>query len=90
MEMIPDLFPHRFSGVADTNYLSDVNSFFRVWYEENHRFPANEIEFREAMRKGPATLAIPHPAGSNKPIQTAGYLSALRDRRLEQCHRSQA
>jgi hypothetical protein len=55
MEMIPDLFPHGFSGIADTNYLSDVNSFFRVWYEDNHKFPANESEFREAMQKGPAT-----------------------------------
>jgi hypothetical protein len=55
MEMIPDLFPHGFSGIADTNYLSDVNSFFRVWYEENHQFPTSESEFREAMRKGPAT-----------------------------------
>jgi len=54
-EMIPDLFPHAFSGIADTNYLSDVNSFFRVWYEENHRFPTNESEFTEAMRQGPAT-----------------------------------
>jgi hypothetical protein len=55
MEMIPDLFPHGFSGIADTNYLSDVNSFFRVWYEENLQFPASDSEFRETMRKGPAT-----------------------------------
>jgi hypothetical protein len=51
--MIPNLFPHGFSSIADTNYLSDVNSFFRVWYENNHRFPANESEFREAMATGP-------------------------------------
>jgi hypothetical protein len=54
MVMIPNLLPHGFSGIADTNYLSDVNSFFRVWYEEHHRFPANETEFKEALRAGPA------------------------------------
>lgn len=68
MELIPDLFPHGFSGIADTNYLSDVNSFFRVWYEENHRFPANESEFREAMRKGPATWQYRIP-----PVPTSRY-----------------
>jgi hypothetical protein len=40
--------------VADSNYLSDVNSFFRVWYELKQRFPANEAEFREALAEGPA------------------------------------
>lgn len=51
---IPDLLPHDYSSMADVNYLSDVNSFFRVWYENNHRFPADESEFKEALRKGPA------------------------------------
>jgi len=51
---IPELLPHVYSSIADVNYLSDVNSFFRVWYEDNHRFPANESEFQEALRKGPA------------------------------------
>jgi hypothetical protein len=54
MVMIPDLLPRASSTTSDTNYLSDVNSFFRVWYENNHRFPANEIEFRDALWKGPA------------------------------------
>jgi hypothetical protein len=40
--------------LADSNYLSDVRSFLRVWYEDKHRFPANEVEFREALAKGPA------------------------------------
>ena len=40
--------------VADSNYLSDTNSFLRVWYEDHHRFPVSESEFKEAMAKGPA------------------------------------
>lgn len=54
MVFIPDMFPRGYSMVADTNYLSDVQSFFRVWYEEKHQFPANEAEFREALARGPA------------------------------------
>jgi len=54
MVNIPNVPPHSFSLIADTNYLSDMQSFFRVWYENNHRFPANEAEFREALWKGPA------------------------------------
>ena len=50
----PDMFPRGNSMMADTNYLSDVQSFFRVWYAEKHQFPANEAEFREALAKGPA------------------------------------
>jgi hypothetical protein len=54
MEMIPDILPRGNSTTADSNYSSDVNAFFRVWYENNHRFPANEAEFRDALGKGPA------------------------------------
>jgi hypothetical protein len=53
-EIIPNVLPHGFSGVADTNYLSDVHSFFRVWYEGHHKFPATESEFATAMAQGPA------------------------------------
>ncbi len=53
--LIPDAYPHvKRSGIADANYLSSVNSFLRVWYEANHKFPANENEFREALTRGPA------------------------------------
>jgi hypothetical protein len=54
MLAIPALLPRAASTKADSDYLSDVKSFFRVWYEKNHRFPADESEFREAMSKGPA------------------------------------
>ena len=54
MVAIPDTLPRGISMVADSNYLSDVNSFFRVWYELKQRFPANEAEFREALAEGPA------------------------------------
>jgi hypothetical protein len=54
MEMIPDILPRGNSTIADSNYFSDVNAFLRVWYEKNHRFPANEAEFRDALEKGPA------------------------------------
>ena len=54
MVSIPDMLPRGSSMMADTNYLSDIGSFFRVWYEVEHRFPANEAEFREALAKGPA------------------------------------
>jgi hypothetical protein len=53
MVYIPNFVPRGFSMVADSNYRSDVNSFFRVWYETNRRFPASEGEFGEALRKGP-------------------------------------
>jgi len=54
MVAIPDMLPRGLSMVADTNYLLEVQSFFRVWYEEKRRFPANEGEFRDALAKGPA------------------------------------
>ena len=54
MAMIPNILPRGNSNMADSNYLSDVNAFFRVWYENNHRFPTNESEFRDALEKGPA------------------------------------
>lgn len=54
MVLIPCMPPSGSSMGADANYLSDVRSFFRVWYEDKHRFPANEIEFRDALAKGPA------------------------------------
>lgn len=69
MVEIPDLLPHEFSAVADSNYLSDVRAFFRVWYEDNHRFPANESEFNDALFKGPAARQYsvgPAPASRYK------------------------
>jgi len=51
---IPNLVPSEFSMATDSNYLSDVNSFFRVWYEDNHRFPASDAEFRDALWIGPS------------------------------------
>ncbi len=68
MVAIPNLFPHGYSGVADTNYLSSVHAFFRVWYEDHHKFPATETEFREAMARGPAAW----PAGL-PPIPASEY-----------------
>jgi hypothetical protein len=69
MVSIPELFPRGFSMSADSSYLSDVNSFLRLWYENNHRFPANEAEFRDAMWKGPAVWQYrvgPAPASRYK------------------------
>jgi hypothetical protein len=54
MVTIPDEIPHIACSIDDVNYLSSVRSFFRVWYEANRRFPANETEFKEAMADGPA------------------------------------
>jgi hypothetical protein len=51
---IPDILPHDYSSISDTNYLSGARAFFGDWYENNHRFPADESEFKEALRKGPA------------------------------------
>jgi len=64
MVLIPDAYPHvKRSGIADSNYLSSANSFLRVWYEAHSRFPSNEVEFREAMAKGPAAwqYRVPSP-----------------------------
>jgi hypothetical protein len=54
MVLIPCMPPRGPSMGADANYLSGVRSFFRVWYEDKHRFPANEVEFRDALAKRPA------------------------------------
>jgi hypothetical protein len=66
---IPDLLPHGYSGIADANYLSDVRAFLGNWYENNHRFPADESEFKEALRKGPA--AWQYRVG---PVPTSRYM----------------
>jgi hypothetical protein len=52
--IIPDGRPETQSMVADSNYLSSVSSFFRVWYDDHQRFPANESEFKEAIARGPS------------------------------------
>lgn len=55
MVYIPDGTPHiQRSMITDSNYLSDVNSFFRVWYERHHSFPKDEAEFLDALGTGPA------------------------------------
>jgi len=52
---IPDGTPHvQRSMMDDTNYLSDIHSFFEVWYGAHHRFPKDEAEFHDALRQGPA------------------------------------
>ena len=70
MIVIPDSRPETFrSMTADSNYLGDVGSFLNVWYGEHHAFPKDELEFRQAMRNGPAALrgmASPVPASPYK------------------------
>ncbi|MGB7584793.1 MAG: hypothetical protein WBM11_08095 [Terriglobales bacterium] len=52
---IPDATPHaQRSMMDDANCLSDIRSFFEVWYKSHHSFPKDEGEFRDAMRQGPA------------------------------------
>jgi hypothetical protein len=55
MVYIPDGTPHvQRSMMDDSNYLSAVNAFFRVWYEAHQRYPKDEAEFLDALRSGPA------------------------------------
>ena len=55
MVQIPELIPHvRSSMLVDSDYLSHSRAFLQSWYEENHRFPNTEAEFKDAMAKGPA------------------------------------
>jgi hypothetical protein len=63
---IPDEIPHIARSIDDVNYLSSVNSFFRVWYEANRKFPGNETEFRDALAKGPAAWQYRVKSPSNK------------------------
>ncbi len=50
---IPDGIPHvHRSMIQDSNYLSSVHSFLGVWHDANHRFPKNEAEFLDALRRG--------------------------------------
>jgi tetratricopeptide (TPR) repeat protein len=51
---LPNVQPHLYSGAADSNYLADIGSYFRVWYEAHDAFPADEYEFAQAMAEGPA------------------------------------
>lgn len=61
MISIPELVPLGFSTAADSIYLPDTAGFLRVWHEDNHRFRADEAEFRDALWKGPA--AWPYRVG---------------------------
>jgi hypothetical protein len=52
---IPDATPHaQRSMMDDANYLSDIHSFFEVWYKSHLSFPKNEGEFHDAINQGPA------------------------------------
>jgi tetratricopeptide (TPR) repeat protein len=52
---IPEAQPHiTRSMLADSNYIGDISSYFRVWYESHNAFPADESEFAQAMAEGPA------------------------------------
>ena len=56
MVYIPDGIPHvHRSMIQDSNYLSSVHSFLGVWHDANHRFPKNEAEFLDALKRGPET-----------------------------------
>jgi hypothetical protein len=56
MVYIPDGIPHVCrSMIQDSNYLSTVHSFLGVWHDANHRFPKNEPEFLDALKRGPET-----------------------------------
>src|SRR5215813_6974310 len=53
MVYIPDGMPHiQRSMVSDTNYLSDVGSFLRSWYETHQSFPKDQTEFLAALNEG--------------------------------------
>jgi tetratricopeptide (TPR) repeat protein len=55
MEAIPDAQPHIMrSMLADSNYVGNISSYLRVWYESHHAFPTDEYEFAQAMAEGPA------------------------------------
>jgi hypothetical protein len=56
MMYIPDGIPHvHRSMIQDFNYMSSVRSFLGVWHDANHRFPKNEAEFLDALKRGPET-----------------------------------
>jgi hypothetical protein len=68
MILIQEIPPLRPSMMADSDYMMDVRLFFRVWHQDKHRFPANEIEFRDALAKGPAAWQY-----RVRPIPTSEY-----------------
>jgi tetratricopeptide (TPR) repeat protein len=64
-----DVRPNMFSITNDTNYLSDIGAYLRVWYEAHHAFPADDSEFAQAMAEGPAPwqgYSSPHPESKYK------------------------
>lgn len=55
MGAIPNAQPHIMrSMLADSNYVGNISSYLRVWYESHHAFPTDEYEFAQAMAEGPA------------------------------------
>ena len=70
MVYIPDGTPHvQRSMMHDTNYLSSVDPFFRVWYESHHRFPKDQTEFLDALKNGSAAWQY----RVNAPSQDSDY-----------------
>jgi hypothetical protein len=54
MVYIPDGIPHvHRSMIQDSNFLSSIRSFLSVWHDANHRFPMNEADFSDALKRGP-------------------------------------
>ena len=49
-EIVINHTPHVSSLTADINYLSGVHSSLDAWYENNHKYPTSEAEFRNAVR----------------------------------------
>ncbi len=51
---IPDGIPHMHRSMfEDFNYMSSVQSFLGVWHDANHKFPKDEAEFVDALKRGP-------------------------------------
>jgi len=59
MVTIPNVLPHTITLVADTNYIGTVTNSLRAWYENRQRFPADDLEFREAMARTPTVSQYP-------------------------------
>jgi len=57
---------------ADSNYVGNISSYLRVWYESHHAFPTDEYEFAQAMAEGPANWAGQCDTDATEPIQATG------------------
>lgn len=74
-EIVINHTPHVSSLTADTTCLSGVRSSLDTWYEENHKYPTSEAEFRHAVGLASASPYKQH--GASLPYEVVVVTDAV-------------